>query len=787
MAREVKVAVVGDARQLQKELQKAEKAVAGFGKNAKESGNLLKDVFIGGTIALGAKQIIDSASQLQAAVGGTAAVFGSASEQVSKFAQSAAETSGLSEKAARDLTSKLGASLKGAGLSAEEAAKQAILLTQTGADLAATLGGTTEEAVSALGGALRGEFDPLERFGIALKASDINARAVAMGLAKSESDVSAYAKGQAALALITERSAFAQGTFAKEAGTAEGAAKIAGARLQNTSADIGKSFLPIYTKAAEIVGALAQAFAALPGPVQTGVIAIAGIAAVGPKIYNGIGSAVTAIKSIPTSLEKAALKFVDTNSAMAGFGQTAEKAAGQATSAAGAGGIGALTPALAGVGIALAAGAFLWKNYQDQQEAARRRAQEFMTTLDSETGAFTEQTSALLRNKLETRNQIDNLSKAGIAFKDFEAAIKDTNSTINQDISLNAIAAANFGVSAEIRKRDAAAIREQGGAKAKLIARLVEEGQLDEGLLTTIQEGTDAYKANLEVIRQRTIQAEMAAGADRDQAEAAGEAAVKNAENAKAIKETYDNTLALLNSNIAYQQAQVSAQKAIEEYNASLRNGSLTAQERKDKELGLLSQFLSTAGAAAKAAEDQAKLEGKTLSAGDAAKIQRDKLVELANQVADGSPVRYGLQMMINQLQGVIDRQNINVKIRLDAYEAIVAIDDVNERVRQMKRFAYSPGSYDYSQVPQRAVGGPVAAGSPYLVGERGPELFIPAGYGRIVDNMATMSMLTGGTAVGGSGTVNVTINMAPGANGDDVIDAIRRYERRNGPIFASV
>jgi len=199
MAREVKVAVVGDARQLQKELQKAERAVAGFGENAKDSSEQLKNVFIGSAVAFGAKQIIDSASQLEAAVGGTAAVFESASGEIDKFAKSAAETSGISEKTARDLTSKLGASLKGAGLSAEEAAKQAVFLTKTGADLAATLGGSTEEAVSALGGALRGEFDPLERFGIALKANDINAKAVAMGLADSESKVSAYAKGQAAL------------------------------------------------------------------------------------------------------------------------------------------------------------------------------------------------------------------------------------------------------------------------------------------------------------------------------------------------------------------------------------------------------------------------------------------------------------------------------------------------------------------------------------------------------------------------------------------------------------
>ncbi|WP_017672459.1 hypothetical protein [Blastomonas sp. AAP53] len=34
--------------------------------------------------------------------------------------------------------------------------------------------------------------------------------------------------------------------------------------------------------------------------------------------------------------------------------------------------------------------------------------------------------------------------------------------------------------------------------------------------------------------------------------------------------------------------------------------------------------------------------------------------------------------------------------------------------------------------LPGRATGGPVSTGRPYLVGERGPELFVPNGFGRI-------------------------------------------------------
>ena len=56
--------------------------------------------------------------------------------------------------------------------------------------------------------------------------------------------------------------------------------------------------------------------------------------------------------------------------------------------------------------------------------------------------------------------------------------------------------------------------------------------------------------------------------------------------------------------------------------------------------------------------------------------------------------------------------------------------------------------------IPRRAMGGPVSAGSPYLVGERGPELIVPNRSGTVIPN----NQLGGGTVV-----VNQTINVSTG------------------------
>jgi hypothetical protein len=45
------------------------------------------------------------------------------------------------------------------------------------------------------------------------------------------------------------------------------------------------------------------------------------------------------------------------------------------------------------------------------------------------------------------------------------------------------------------------------------------------------------------------------------------------------------------------------------------------------------------------------------------------------------------------------------------------------------------PGSKDLQEIPMLATGGLANANSPYIVGERGPELFVPSSNGRVIPN----------------------------------------------------
>jgi hypothetical protein len=72
-----------------------------------------------------------------------------------------------------------------------------------------------------------------------------------------------------------------------------------------------------------------------------------------------------------------------------------------------------------------------------------------------------------------------------------------------------------------------------------------------------------------------------------------------------------------------------------------------------------------------------------------------------------------------------------------------------------------------------RALGGPVAPGGSYLVGERGPELFTPSSSGNITPN----------GAIGGN-TITVNVN---GGDPNAVVAALRTYMFRNGPLPITV
>ena len=751
----VRVAVVGDASQLEKELRKAEAQLGGFGANAKKSGDILRSALFGGAVLYGAKKLVDAAGDLQQSIGGTTAVFENASGAVSDFTKNAADLVGMSENAARTITSRLGASLKGFGMSTDEAAKQSINLTTIGADLAATLGGKTEDAVGALGSALRGEYDPLEAFGIALKASEVNAKAVEMGLASSESSVSAYAKGQATLAIITERSAFAQGQFAREADTAQGQAQRAAAKTADASAKLGESLLPIYTKIQEGIGFVADAFTTLPDSVQTGLIALGGVAFVAKPAADVIGLMNTAVRALPDLLNKAATKAYDMAGAVDTAGAKAKGSAGN----------------FAKIGLA-AAGIFA---VAEGLKAISSAQADFGST-DVERVTASLRTFATDNVGGVIAEDINKLKEAIKAVDYSESWVYQLNSGFGRYVDKGRIEEAKKAIEA-VDTALKSLFQEDPTAAATAYQKLLDD------LGISASEG----EKNFDNYTGAVEDAGLANGNLVDPLEAATTALkdekVEAEKAKKALEDLYKATNDLFGATISLEESQINSRKALKEYNESVSDGSLTADERTQKGLDLLKAFQNEAKAAVDAAQAAKDLEGKTLSTAEAAGIQSGKYFELAETLAPDSPLRkritdLGVQFYLLSLAKPV------VTIDAETEEASRKIRELLGLTNQLT------GEYGQGLgFKKRASGGPVDAGTPYMVGEKGPELFVPSGYGRIIDAFSTNKALlsNAGGSMGGSGGGNVTINVnvSPTADkaaiGQTIVEAISSYERRSG------
>jgi len=270
------VEILGEYKNLTKATQGAQKTLEKLGTSFKKVGAAVGKTVAGIGIGLGAavasqiKPAIDAASDLEQQYGALDSVFKDIAPSMKQFASEQYRIGLSTADAARSMTL-LGSQLKGYGLPVEEAAQKTKDLTLLAADLAATFGGTTADAVASIGSLFRGEYDPIEKYGVAIKKSDVNARLAAEGLDKLEGEQLKMAEAQAALTLLFEKTTDAQGQANREMDTAAARSERLKATFENLQAELGEKLLPIFVDvttwiAEEIIPAFEDFYAELTDP-----------------------------------------------------------------------------------------------------------------------------------------------------------------------------------------------------------------------------------------------------------------------------------------------------------------------------------------------------------------------------------------------------------------------------------------------------------------------------------------------------------------------------------------
>lgn len=185
-----------------------------------------------------------SAADLEQSTGAVETVFKQHSGKMLKYAQDADQALGMSENSYNELATILGTQLRNAGM--KDFAEQTNDLIGLGADFSAMFGGTATEAVEAISSALKGERDPIEKYGISLRQSAIDAKAAELGFKKVGGSYDQQAQAAATLALINDQSTDAQGAFNRELGTSANVIQRAKAWFEDFTAAIGSKLLPAF-------------------------------------------------------------------------------------------------------------------------------------------------------------------------------------------------------------------------------------------------------------------------------------------------------------------------------------------------------------------------------------------------------------------------------------------------------------------------------------------------------------------------------------------------------------
>ncbi len=229
-------------------INSASSALAGLGASLKKAGLAAAAAAVGVKAISGAvnflSESVNAARDLNRNLYALDTVFGDLSERMTTFTKNA-DTMGMSQSQAAQTATFLGSVLKQAGFSMEDTATQTEKLTMLAQDLATTYGYDTSEALTAMTALFRGEYDPIEKFGVALKQNEVNALLAAKGMGNLTGQALLNAQQQVRLEQLYKRSADAQGAYLAQSDTLYGVQTRLNASFENLKATVGQALVPV--------------------------------------------------------------------------------------------------------------------------------------------------------------------------------------------------------------------------------------------------------------------------------------------------------------------------------------------------------------------------------------------------------------------------------------------------------------------------------------------------------------------------------------------------------------
>ena len=196
---------------------------------------------------------IAPATDLAEAINAVNVVFGDGAKEMTDFGENSATAVGLSSRAFNQMGAEMGAMLGNVGIAEDELAGETIDLMVRASDMASLFNTDVDQAFGAIQSAIKGEFNPLEQFGVKMNQAMINAKAMEMGLADATGEISDAAKAQAALALVYDQTDKYAGDFQNTSDGLANSQRQLAAIMEDTKAAVGAGLTPALETIAGVI------------------------------------------------------------------------------------------------------------------------------------------------------------------------------------------------------------------------------------------------------------------------------------------------------------------------------------------------------------------------------------------------------------------------------------------------------------------------------------------------------------------------------------------------------
>ncbi len=271
------------------------------------------------------------------------------------------------------------------------------------------------------------------------------------------------------------------------------------------------------------------------------------------------------------------------------------------------------------------------------------------------------------------------------------------------------------------------------------------------GLLHGVTDGLIEMAKADEVAAEVAARAGIAHSLEAAALDATTTAATQSAAAAQALADVQqtltDKALAAAAGMYDVEEATLAADEKYAAYTQTIADGDATLSQLRQQQID---QAQGYADIATKIAEEQG--------------VEADSRAGIALQIAALEDMKAKYPLLADEIQRYIDKLN---SIPHDVHTTVTT------------NLVTTGTTARVGDIAQRAAGGPVSANTPYIVGEVGPELFVPGGSGNIIPADKSAAMMAGGAGV--NVTYNFTINGTQTMTPDQVIEAAKRYEKRNG------